>query len=227
MPKQFARVIVASEHPRMRYRLKELVEDEPGTVVIGQAENAARALALARKLRPDFAVIDSYLPHVVGMDTIPLSRAGGLDTAQVISEEIPHVRVILLTNAEKGIPPGSSFRQDVALSYARKELEASVPLKLRELYCDTVKPCSLVFANIEPLARPSDRGKLAEISGTAIFLGGIGVLAGLGLIATLVLARAGGIIALAGGAAMLFGIAGKLIAAVRSRSAPGGNTGGR
>jgi len=132
MSKQVARVIVASEHPKMRYRLKELVEDEPGTVVIGQAENASRTLALARKLRPDFAVIDSYLPHVIGLDTIPLSRAGGLDTAQVISEEIPHVRVILLTNTEGGIPPGSSFGQDLALSFAKKELAASVPLKLRE-----------------------------------------------------------------------------------------------
>ncbi len=218
MSKQVARVIVASEYPKMRYRLKELVEDEPGAVVIGQAENASRALALARKLRPDFAIIDSYLPHVIGLDTVPLSRAGGLDTAQIISEEIPHVRVILLTNTEGGIPLGSSFGQDIALSFARKELETSIPLKLRELYCDTVKPCPLVFANVEPIPMASAQGKSANLSGTAIFLGSLGILTGLGLIATMFLATAGAFIALAGGLAMFFGISGKLMSSFRSRS---------
>lgn len=217
MSKQVARVIVASEYPKMRYRLKELVEDEPGAVVIGQAENASRALALARKLRPDFAIIDSYLPHVIGLDTVPLSRAGGLDTAQIISEEIPHVRVILLTNMEGGVPLGSSFGQDLALSFARKELEASVPLKLRELYCDTVKPCPLVFANIEPIPLASTREKSTNLSGTAIFLGSLGILVGLGLIATMFLATAGAFIAVAGGLTMFFGIIGKLMSSFHSR----------
>ena len=217
MSKQVARVIVASEYPKMRYRLKELVEGEPGAVVIGQAENASRALALARKLRPDFAIIDSYLPHVVGLDTVPLSRSGGLDTAQIISEEIPHVRVILLTNTEGEIPLGSSFGQDLALSFARKELETSVPLKLRELYCDTVKPCPLVFANVEPIPLASARGKSTNLSGATIFLGSLGILVGLGLIATMFLATAGAFIALTGGVAMFFGISGKLMASFRSR----------
>ncbi len=217
MSKQVARVIVASEYPKMRYRLKELVEDEPGAMVIGQAENASRALALARKLRPDFAIIDSYLPHVIGLDTVPLSRTGGLDTAQIISEEIPHVRVILLTNTEGGIPLGSSLGQDLALSFARKELAASVPLKLRELYCDTVKPCPLVFANVEPIPLASVQGKGTSLSGTVIFLGSLAILVGLGLIATMFLATAGAFIALAGGLAMFFGISGKLMASFRSR----------
>lgn len=217
MSKQVARVIVASEYPKMRYRLKELVEDEPGAVVIGQAENASRALALARKLRPDFAIIDSYLPHVIGLDAVPLSRVGGLDTAQIISEEIPHVRVILLTNMEGGIPLGSSLGQDLALSFTRKELEASVPLKLRELYCDTVKPCPLVFANVEPIPLASAQEKSASLSGTAIFLGSLGILVGLGLIATMFLATAGAFIALAGGLTMFLGIAGKLMSSFRSR----------
>jgi CheY-like chemotaxis protein len=215
MPKQVARVILASEYPSVRHLLKGLIENEPGNIVVGQAENATKALSLARNLRPDFAIIDSYLPHVIGLDMLPLSRAGGLDTAQAISEEIPNIRVILLTNTETEIPMGTGFGQDIALSFAQKELEATVPLKLRELYCDTSKPCPLVFANVDTRSKADTEQKKTDIVNAVIFIGGLGILVGLGLTATMFLATLGGFIALAGGAAMFLGAAAKLVSSLR------------
>jgi CheY-like chemotaxis protein len=96
MQRQNVRVILASEHPEVRHFLREVVEEESGAVILGQAENATKALALAKHLRPDVAIIDCYLPHTMGSDTVPLSRVGGLDVAESISEEIPDTKVVLL-----------------------------------------------------------------------------------------------------------------------------------
>lgn len=211
------RVILASEYPKVRYFFREIIEEEAGTVVVGQAENATKALTLARNLRPDFAIIDSYLPHTVGLDTVPMSRAGGLDTAQAISEEIPNAQVILVTNMEAGISPGDSSGLDLALSFSKKELEATIPLKLRELHCDTVHPCPLVFVNVEMRPRATLEQKGDDISDTAMFLGGLGILLGLGLIATMFLAWVGAFIALTGGVAMFLGVVGKLASSFRSK----------
>src|SRR3989304_4521002 len=101
MEKRSLRVIVASERPEMRYFLRGIVEQEGQTVIVGQAENGIKALALARNLRPDVVVVDCYLPH-----------AGGLDTAQKISEEIPNTKVILLRNLDKEVLAESSLGSD-------------------------------------------------------------------------------------------------------------------
>src|SRR3990170_4440534 len=96
MGRRNIRVILASGNPSVRHFLRGAVEGEPGTTVIGQAENATKALVMARNLRPDIAIIDSYLPHSVSLETVPLSRIGGLDAAQAAFEEIPNLRVVLL-----------------------------------------------------------------------------------------------------------------------------------
>ena len=100
MQKQGVRVFLASEHSYVRDFLSEVIEQEDGVDIIGQAQDARQALTLTRNLRPDVAVIDSYLPHDAGLDTIPMSRINGLDTAQAISQEMPNTRVILLSNPE-------------------------------------------------------------------------------------------------------------------------------
>lgn len=72
MQRRNMRVMVASEYPEVQYFLREVVEGEDGAVIVGQAENATKALTLAQNLRPDIAIIDSYLPHVVGLDAVDM-----------------------------------------------------------------------------------------------------------------------------------------------------------
>lgn len=219
MRRQNVRVILASEHPQVRYFLKEVIEEDPGTVVVGQAENAAKALTLARNLRPDFAVIDSYLPHTIGVDSIPLSRAGGLDTALAISEEVQNAQVVLVTNMDVAISSEDRLGPGLAVSFSKKELAASIPFKLRELYHgDTIlpHPHALVFANVEVKPQPTLEKKGTSTSDAAIFLGGIGLLVGLVLTATMFLAGVGAFLALAGGVTVFLGVAWKLISSLWS-----------
>ena len=92
--------MVATEQPEVRRNLESKFGAKPGFVIVGAAESSVKAMSLVRSLRPDVAVIDSALPHDLPLDSSPLSRVGGLDTAQAISEEMPHTRVVLLTDAD-------------------------------------------------------------------------------------------------------------------------------
>src|SRR3972149_4209030 len=108
MKGQNVRVLLASENPGTRSILRRIVETEDRAVIVAEAENGARALSLARSLRPDVVLIDSCLPSIVGLDNIPLSREGGLDVAQSISEEIPNMHVVLLNSLNDRIPADST-----------------------------------------------------------------------------------------------------------------------
>lgn len=44
---------------------QEAVEEKAGAVIVGEAENAIKALALARNLGPGIVVIDSCLPQSI------------------------------------------------------------------------------------------------------------------------------------------------------------------
>ncbi len=222
MQRHNLRVILASESPTGRHFLREVIEEEPGTVVVGQAENTTKALSLARKLRPDFALIDSYLPHIIGLKAIPLSRAGGLDTAQVIFEEIPNAKVILVTNMDTEISPEDSLGLYRTASFSKRERQVHAPFKLRELYRDKAQPHRLIFADVEMKPWVTFKPKGTDVYGTTMFIGGFCFLAGLGLIATMFLAKVGAYLALAGGSALFFGVAGKLVSSLWSKTAAGG-----
>ncbi|HJX12055.1 MAG TPA: hypothetical protein VJ377_00865 [Dehalococcoidales bacterium] len=213
MGRRNIRVILASGSPSVRHFLREAVEVEPGTTVIGQAENAARALTMARNLRPDIAIIDSYLPYSVGLDSVPLSRIGGLDTAQAAFEEIPNLRVVLL-NMDT-VPTEDTMRSDYIQLFSREVGGVSTPFTLQELFNETRTPDSLVFARVQARANGRMKSKIDEVSSKAILFGTIGILLGLILVVTLILAVPGGFITLAGLAMLAFGGLSKLAMRLR------------
>lgn len=206
MPRQNRRVILASERPEARYLLRGVLEQEGGSVIVGQAENATRALTLTRKLRPDVALIDCYLPHAVGLDTVPLSRIGGLDIAQTISEEIPNIRVILLSNLDTAISPDNGIGSDVVAILSVERMGVSTPFALQDLYQEVGQPHTLVFANIEAKPEASRRRRFASLGAKDMLFGGLGILGGLSLILTLVLIEAWGVLAVVGAVAIGVGL---------------------
>ncbi len=211
---QSLRVIVASEYPRARDFLKQVIEKEEGAFLVGQAPDVTKALTLARNLRPDAAIIDCYLPYFVGLDTDRLSGMGGLDTAQTISEEIPNTRVILLSNLDEKVLPEHSLGPDVVAFFSRETIGANIPFTLQGLYHEAGQPSALIFANVEVKLPSVLRQKVANISDKAILFGGLGILVGLSLMATVVLAGAGFYLAIAGGTTMVLGMLGKVATAL-------------
>ncbi len=217
MENKNVRVIVASERPDVQYFLREIVEDRGKIVTVGQAQNAPEALTLVRNLRPDIAIIDCYLPCVIGLDPIPLSRTCGLDIAQTISEEIPNTRVILLNNLDTGIVPNRPLTTGVGAVYSIVSQGVDVPLTSEDLSDKLVQPNALVFANIEVRPEAPFRRPNASLTEKTIFFGCLGIAGGWLLAITMVLAPVGVMLASIGAASVLFGLTVKLTTSLRRR----------
>lgn len=69
------RILIADDHALVRQTLRKLLERAEGLEIVAEAENGHRALALARELRPDVALIDISMPRMTGLEaTAHISR---------------------------------------------------------------------------------------------------------------------------------------------------------
>jgi DNA-binding NarL/FixJ family response regulator len=66
------RVVLADDHAEFRRGLKEMLATDGDIEVIGEAENGAVAVELARKARPDVVILDLAMPVVGGREALGL-----------------------------------------------------------------------------------------------------------------------------------------------------------
>jgi len=82
------RVLVADDQALIRAGLVALFRAAPGLELVGEAENGERAVALARELRPDIALVDIRMPVLDGIEA----------TRRILAEPgDPAVKVVVLT----------------------------------------------------------------------------------------------------------------------------------
>ncbi len=80
------RLLLADDENLIRVALAQLLELEDDLVVVGQAASGPEALAVARAVRPDVAVLDLQMP---GLD--------GIGVAEVLATELPGCGVVMVT----------------------------------------------------------------------------------------------------------------------------------
>ena len=80
------KILLADDHPLMRQGIRSVLESQPGWTVCGDAGNGREAVAVAKRLSPDVAVIDITMPEL-----------NGLEAARQIRREMPSVEVLILT----------------------------------------------------------------------------------------------------------------------------------
>lgn len=82
------RVLVVDDHPSFRRCAEKLLSAE-GFEVVGEAEDGAVALSLARELAPDLVLLDIQLPDVDGFEVACrlLEREPGLPIVLVSSRD--------------------------------------------------------------------------------------------------------------------------------------------
>ena len=82
------RILVADDHPMFRAGVVASLGSAPDLEVVAQADDGHGALAFARDLLPDIALLDINMP------------GGGLETARAITAACPATRVVMLTVSE-------------------------------------------------------------------------------------------------------------------------------
>jgi DNA-binding NarL/FixJ family response regulator len=80
------RILLADDHPLMRQGIRSVLERQSGWTVCGEAVNGREAVAMAKRLSPDIAIIDITMPEL-----------NGLEAARQIRREMPSVEVLILT----------------------------------------------------------------------------------------------------------------------------------
>ena len=80
------RVLIADDHLIVRMGLVTLLENSPGIVVVGDAEDGNEAVRKTLKLKPDVVIMDLMMPE----------KDGTLATAE-IKAAAPEVKILILT----------------------------------------------------------------------------------------------------------------------------------
>jgi DNA-binding NarL/FixJ family response regulator len=80
------RLMIVDDHAVVRKGLAMVLRLEPDLEIVGEAENGARAVEMARQLQPDLVLLDFVMPEMDG-------RA----TALALQAAVPNSRILMLT----------------------------------------------------------------------------------------------------------------------------------
>ena len=80
------RVVLVDDHDLFRTGLRNLLEEQDGVQVLGEASNGAEAVQFVRDAAPDVVVMDLNMPTM-----------SGVDATRLITAQSPLTRVIVLT----------------------------------------------------------------------------------------------------------------------------------
>ena len=86
---EIIRVLLVDDHTLFRSGIKSLLQRNSDFEVVGEAGDGLEGIKRARSLKPDVALIDLHMPGV-----------SGLEAVKAITEEMPDVRVLMLTVSE-------------------------------------------------------------------------------------------------------------------------------
>ena len=114
---QKKRILIIDDHPLFREGIKTIIQGDSRYQVIGEAGNANQGLKLARKLKPDLAVVDISLPDISGFDLI-----------REILKYSPDILILVLSMHSKADYIVKAF-QAGASGYLTKESAADMLIK--------------------------------------------------------------------------------------------------
>ena len=80
------RIVIADDHALVREGTRQILEDHPGLVVAGEAQDGEEAVAIVSRLQPDVVLMDIAMP-----------KMNGIEATRLIKKESPATSVLILT----------------------------------------------------------------------------------------------------------------------------------
>ena len=115
------RVVIADDHMLLREMLCQILRQETGIEVVGEAGNGLQAINVISDLKPDIVLLDIIMPEMDGIKVLP-----------VIREKSPKTKALMLTVAKdeamilKALKAGAKgyLSKDVSISDLIKAIQA-------------------------------------------------------------------------------------------------------
>lgn len=79
-------IILADDHVLVRQGIRRIIEEDSSLEVIGEAGDGQEVLELLKKSTPNLVILDISMP-----------RLGGFEAAEIIKNQYPAVKIIMLT----------------------------------------------------------------------------------------------------------------------------------
>jgi DNA-binding NarL/FixJ family response regulator len=117
-------VLIADDDSRVREALSDLIGDEPGLAVVGAAADAAGAVEIACRERPDVAVLDVAMP------------GGGLHAAAELRRLCPGTLVIALSSAADRHTVAAMLEAGAVRFLAKGDPGADVPATIAAVFAE-------------------------------------------------------------------------------------------
>lgn len=80
------RIVIADDHALVREGTRQILEDHPGLVVAGEAQDGEEAVAMVSRLQPNVVLMDIAMP-----------KLNGIEATRLIKKESPATSVLILT----------------------------------------------------------------------------------------------------------------------------------
>jgi len=152
-----SRILLVEDHAMFREQLAQLITQEFGMVVCGQADNIRDALTLARQTRPDLAVIDISLKGSSGLELLKDWKAQGMKFPTLVlsmHEESLYAERVLAAGARGYITKHEN--SETLLKAMQRVLEGKIYLS-EPMMENLVDKMAGRGATVPPIKRLADR----------------------------------------------------------------------
>lgn len=134
------RLFLVDDHPLVREWLAQLLQGEADFEVVGEAEDAASALAAMEQSPPDLAVVD-----------LSLRSGSGLELIKSLRARLPAVQVLVLSMHEELTQVERALRAGASGYVMKRESTQQIVEAIRRVRAGQI------YANSEVLARLAER----------------------------------------------------------------------
>jgi DNA-binding NarL/FixJ family response regulator len=120
--KDAIRVLIVDDHPLLRKGVGQLIDQEKDLVVVGEAEDANKAMTAIENTRPDVALID-----------ITLAGASGIELLKNVKARFPKLKMLVLSMHDESVYAHRALRAGASGYIMKQEGTDRVLTALRKV----------------------------------------------------------------------------------------------